>query len=128
MCTWSPDWRVASTGARIAVRSQTVGAADRSRSSLAVTTSCTRGSTVLCGDRSPSTAVVVRGASPARSGGVSIPDAQSRDRRAREVVIVVESRQHGGSLITVTEAIERNVPLMAVPGGVTIVPRRARTS
>ena len=35
-----------------------------------------------------------------------------------EVVIVVESRQHGGSLITVNEAIERNVPLMAVPGGV----------
>jgi len=35
-----------------------------------------------------------------------------------EVVIVVESRQQGGSLITVNEAIERNVPLMAVPGGV----------
>lgn len=35
-----------------------------------------------------------------------------------EVVVVVESRQHGGSLITVNEAIERNVPLMAVPGGV----------
>jgi DNA processing protein len=33
-------------------------------------------------------------------------------------VIVVESREHGGSLITVNEAIERNVPLMAVPGGV----------
>jgi DNA processing protein len=35
-----------------------------------------------------------------------------------EVVIVVESRELGGSLITVNEAIERNVPLMAVPGGV----------
>lgn len=35
-----------------------------------------------------------------------------------EVVVVVESREHGGSLITVNEAIERNVPLMAVPGGV----------
>jgi DNA processing protein len=35
-----------------------------------------------------------------------------------EVVIVVESRQQGGSLITVNEAIERNVALMAVPGGV----------
>ncbi|MEO7371524.1 MAG: DNA-processing protein DprA [Ilumatobacteraceae bacterium] len=35
-----------------------------------------------------------------------------------EVVVVVESREHGGSLITVTEAIDRNVPLMAVPGGV----------
>ncbi len=35
-----------------------------------------------------------------------------------EVVIVVESREQGGSLITVNEAIERNVPLMAVPGGV----------
>jgi DNA processing protein len=35
-----------------------------------------------------------------------------------EVVVVVESREHGGSLITVAEAIERNVPLMAVPGGV----------
>ena len=33
-------------------------------------------------------------------------------------MIVVESREQGGSLITVTEAIERNVPLMAVPGGV----------
>jgi len=35
-----------------------------------------------------------------------------------EVVVVVESREHGGSLITVDEAILRNVPLMAVPGGV----------
>jgi DNA processing protein len=35
-----------------------------------------------------------------------------------EVVVVVESREQGGSLITVTEAMERNVPLMAVPGGV----------
>jgi DNA processing protein len=35
-----------------------------------------------------------------------------------EVVVVVESREHGGSLITVGEAIQRNVPLMAVPGGV----------
>lgn len=35
-----------------------------------------------------------------------------------EIVIVVESREQGGSLITVNEAIERNVPLMAVPGGV----------
>ena len=35
-----------------------------------------------------------------------------------EVVVVVESREHGGSLITVNAAIERNVPLMAVPGGV----------
>ncbi len=35
-----------------------------------------------------------------------------------EVVIVVESREHGGSLITVAEALERDVPLMAVPGGV----------
>lgn len=33
-----------------------------------------------------------------------------------EVVVVVESRERGGSLITVTEAIERNVPVMAVPG------------
>jgi DNA processing protein len=35
-----------------------------------------------------------------------------------EVVVVVESREQGGSLITVNEAIQRNVPLMAVPGGV----------
>jgi len=35
-----------------------------------------------------------------------------------EIVVVVESREQGGSLITVNEAIERNVPLMAVPGGV----------
>jgi DNA processing protein len=35
-----------------------------------------------------------------------------------EVIVVVESRERGGSLITVNEAIERNVPLMAVPGGV----------
>ena len=35
-----------------------------------------------------------------------------------ELVVVVESREQGGSLITVNEAIERNVPLMAVPGGV----------
>ena len=35
-----------------------------------------------------------------------------------EIVIVVESRHRGGSLITVNEAIERGIPLMAVPGGV----------
>ncbi|HEY4608792.1 MAG TPA: DNA-processing protein DprA, partial [Ilumatobacteraceae bacterium] len=35
-----------------------------------------------------------------------------------EVVIVVESRHQGGSLITVNEAIDRGIPLMAVPGGV----------
>jgi DNA processing protein len=35
-----------------------------------------------------------------------------------EVVIVVESRERGGSLITTDLALERNVPLMAVPGGV----------
>lgn len=35
-----------------------------------------------------------------------------------EVVVVVESREQGGSLITVTQAIERNIPVMAVPGGV----------
>ena len=35
-----------------------------------------------------------------------------------EVVVVVESRERGGSLLTVNEAIMRNVPLMAVPGGV----------
>lgn len=33
-----------------------------------------------------------------------------------EVVIVVESRETGGSLITTGLAIERNVPVMAVPG------------
>jgi DNA processing protein len=35
-----------------------------------------------------------------------------------EVLVVVESRETGGSLITVTQAIERNIPVMAVPGGV----------
>lgn len=33
-----------------------------------------------------------------------------------EVVVVVESRERGGSLITASEALERGVPLMAVPG------------
>lgn len=33
-----------------------------------------------------------------------------------EVVVVVESRHRGGSLITAAEAIERGVPVMAVPG------------
>ena len=33
-----------------------------------------------------------------------------------EVLVVVESRSKGGSLITVTEAMERGVQLMAVPG------------
>lgn len=33
-----------------------------------------------------------------------------------EAVVVVESRHKGGSLITVHEAIERGVPVMAVPG------------
>jgi DNA processing protein len=33
-----------------------------------------------------------------------------------EVVVVVESRERGGSLLTAREAIERSVPVMAVPG------------
>lgn len=33
-----------------------------------------------------------------------------------EVVIVVESRERGGSLITASLAVERDVPVMAVPG------------
>ena len=33
-----------------------------------------------------------------------------------EVVVVVESRERGGSLITATEAGERGIPVMAVPG------------
>ncbi|MFZ4719941.1 MAG: DNA-processing protein DprA [Ilumatobacteraceae bacterium] len=33
-----------------------------------------------------------------------------------EVVVVVESRERGGSLITVDAAVERGVPVMAVPG------------
>ncbi len=33
-----------------------------------------------------------------------------------EVVIVVESRERGGSLITASEAIDRGIPVMAVPG------------
>jgi DNA processing protein len=33
-----------------------------------------------------------------------------------EVVVVVESRERGGSLITAGEALDRGVPLMAVPG------------
>lgn len=34
-----------------------------------------------------------------------------------EVVVVVESREKGGSLITVAAAGERGIPVMAVPGG-----------
>lgn len=35
-----------------------------------------------------------------------------------EVVIVVESRERGGSLITASAAIDRSIPVMAVPGPV----------
>ncbi|CAN0323979.1 unnamed protein product, partial [Phaeothamnion confervicola] len=35
-----------------------------------------------------------------------------------EVVVVVESRERGGSLITVEAASQRGIPVMAVPGGV----------
>lgn len=33
-----------------------------------------------------------------------------------EIVVVVESREAGGSMITVNEAIRRDIPVMAVPG------------
>lgn len=36
-----------------------------------------------------------------------------------EVLVVVESRERGGSLITAAEALDRGVPLMAVPGPTT---------
>lgn len=36
-----------------------------------------------------------------------------------EVVVVVESRERGGSLITATAALDRGVPIMAVPGSPT---------
>lgn len=36
-----------------------------------------------------------------------------------EVVVVVESRERGGSLLTANEALDRNVPVMAVPGNPT---------
>jgi DNA processing protein len=36
-----------------------------------------------------------------------------------EIVVVVESRERGGSLITATAALERGVPVMAVPGHTT---------
>ncbi|MBI4885384.1 MAG: DNA-protecting protein DprA [Actinobacteria bacterium] len=35
-----------------------------------------------------------------------------------EVVVVVESRERGGSLITAGEAVDRSIPVMAVPGPV----------
>ncbi len=35
-----------------------------------------------------------------------------------EVLVVVESRERGGSLITAAQAIERNVTVMAVPGSI----------
>ena len=35
-----------------------------------------------------------------------------------EAVVVVESRHKGGSLITVDEAIRRDIPVLAVPGGI----------
>ncbi len=50
------------------------------------------------------------------------PDAWRFPRRNRilaalcEVLIVVESRERGGSLITVREALDRSVEVMAVPG------------
>ncbi|MCU1360159.1 MAG: dprA, partial [Ilumatobacteraceae bacterium] len=36
-----------------------------------------------------------------------------------EVVVVVESRERGGSLITASAALERGIPVMAVPGHTT---------
>ncbi|MGD9999141.1 MAG: DNA-processing protein DprA [Ilumatobacteraceae bacterium] len=36
-----------------------------------------------------------------------------------EIVVVVESRERGGSLITATAALERGIPVMAVPGHAT---------
>jgi DNA processing protein len=68
--------------------------------------------------------VAERGLLLSESPPGTVPEAYRFPMRNRviaalsEVVVVVESREHGGSLITVNEAIDRNVPLMAVPGGV----------
>ena len=112
-------WPVASTDARTAARCRPSAAAGRSRWSLPVTMSSIRVSIVRCGGRSPSPGLLLSESPPGTS-----PEAFRFPMRNRviaalsEVVIVVESRHQGGSLITVNEAIERNVPLMAVPGGV----------
>ena len=45
-----------------------------------------------------------------------------------EVLVVVESRERGGSLITAQAAIERSVDVMAVPARCATGPRPARTS
>jgi DNA processing protein len=37
-----------------------------------------------------------------------------------EIVVVVESRERGGSLITAAAALERGIPVMAVPGHATV--------
>ena len=93
-------------------------AGDRSRSSPLVTTSSTRAST------RPVARVAERGLLLSEAPPGTPPEAYRFPLRNRiiaalaEVVVVVESREHGGSLITVNEAIERDVPVMAVPGGV----------
>ena len=92
------------------------GSADRSRWSATDPTWCIRG-------RTPT---LWRAVSPAAcsfgDAARHAPEAYRFPLRNRivaalcEVLVVVESREHGGSLITVREALERSVTVMAVPG------------
>ena len=51
-----------------------------------------------------------------RTGAVDLDVAHGAAAVAHEVVVVVESRERGGSLVTVAAALDRGVPVMAVPG------------
>ena len=53
----------------------------------------------------------------ARGAGGSRP-ATGSSRRSSHLVVVVESHAAGGSMLTVKEAADRDIPVMAVPGSV----------
>ena len=86
-------------------------------SSATVPTGRTRSSTPTCGARSAPAACSCRNGRRAPP-----PEAFRFPMRNRilaalcEVLVVVESRERGGSLLTVREALDRSVEVMAVPG------------
>ena len=114
----SPASPRASTAARIGDRCRPRQAHARSVSSAAGSTSSIRRRTGRSGPTSPEGLLLSEAPIGSRPDRWRFPARNRIIAALSDVVVVVESRAVGGSLHTAEEAIERDIPVMAVPGSV----------